>query len=102
MARLSSYEITSIKRSTEAVIGESSPYVLWLFGSRANDSLRGGDIDLFIETSIDIPNRAIAMCQIYAKIILSIGDRKIDILLKDKKTAEAPIFEIARSTGIRL
>ena len=31
-----------------------------------------------------------------------LGDRKIDIILKDQLTAPAPVLEIAQQTGIRL
>jgi len=102
MARLSTDDIQAIKHSVEAVLGQDSSYTLWLFGSRANDSLRGGDIDLLVETPLDVGNRVRAAGLIYAKIIRSIGDRKIDLLLKDGKTGEAPIFEIARATGEKL
>jgi predicted nucleotidyltransferase len=102
MARLSHAEITAIKTSVSEVLGESCPYELWLFGSRADDTLRGGDIDLFVETTADIPSRVQAICHIYAKIILRLGDRKIDVLLKDCKTENAAIFDIAKRTGVRL
>jgi len=31
---------------------------------------------------------------------MALGDRKIDVLLKDANTPPAPIFEIARRTGV--
>lgn len=101
VGRLTAHQVAAIKSAVAATLGEVS-YQIWLFGSRADITLRGGDIDLFIETETDVANRAKAMSQIYAKIILAIGDRKIDILLKDKRAAETPIFTIARQTGILL
>jgi len=35
-------------------------------------------------------------------LILALGERKIDVLLMDAGTPPAPVFEIAKRTGIRL
>ncbi|WP_198323580.1 MULTISPECIES: nucleotidyltransferase domain-containing protein [Methylococcus] len=78
------------------------PNRIWLFGSRADDSQRGGDIDLLIETDAVLPNRAEALCRLHGALIMALGDRKLDIVLKDARTEEAPIFEIARRTGVIL
>jgi hypothetical protein len=33
---------------------------------------------------------------------MTLGEQKIDILLKDKNTTEVPIFDIARHSGVLL
>ncbi|HHD80801.1 MAG TPA: nucleotidyltransferase domain-containing protein [Campylobacterales bacterium] len=45
--RLSEKEIKLIKQKVKSVFGEA---VIYLFGSRLDDSKRGGDIDLYIIT----------------------------------------------------
>ena len=55
---------------------------IWLFGSRADDIRRGGDIDLLVETDAELSNRAQ-------------GGRAA----KDGVTPGAPVFEIAKRTG---
>ena len=72
---------------------------VWLFGSRVTDALRGGDIDLFIETEAEFPNRAKTLCSLYGALIFALGDRKLDGLLKDGRTSDAPIFSIAKPPG---
>lgn len=62
----------------------------------------GGDIDLLVETSQVLSNRTEATGKIYAKIIPALGDRKIDMILKDGQTPEAPIDRIAHHTGVPL
>ncbi len=67
-----------------------------------DDAKKGGDIDLLFETEHILDNRVNTIGALYAALIRKLGDRKIDILLKDPKTPEAPILEIARQTGIEL
>ncbi len=43
--RLSNKEITIIKEKISAIFGDA---VIYLFGSRIDDSKKGGDIDLYI------------------------------------------------------
>ena len=67
-----------------------------------DDAKKGGDIDLLFETDRQVPNRATLIGQLYVSLIRKLGDRKIDILLKDISTPAAPVLEIARQTGIQL
>ena len=67
-----------------------------------DDAKKGGDIDLLFETEHILDNRVNTIGALYAALIRKLGYRKIDILLKDPKTPEAPILEIARQTGIEL
>jgi len=98
--RLTPTQSQVIKDTVTRVLG--SPGRIWLFGSRADDNLRGGDIDLMVETEQTLSNRAEAICRLYGALVMALGDRKLDIVLKDASTAEAPIFEIARRTGVQL
>ena len=98
--RLTTQQIQLVKDTVNIIL--NTPSNIWLFGSRANDNKRGGDIDLFIETQTLCANRAETICRLYAELIMTLGEQKIDILLKDKNTTEAPIFEIARNNGILL
>jgi predicted nucleotidyltransferase len=75
---------------------------VWLFGSRADDTLHGGDIDLFVETDEIVPNRIATLCKLEGALVMALGDRKLDILLKDARTLEAPVFKIAKEKGVLL
>lgn len=98
--RLSQLQIESIRETAQKVLGRR--VVIRLFGSRADDTLRGGDIDLLLETDHVIENRAQAICAIHGALMRSLGDRKIDILIKDPRTPEAPVFRIAQQRGVQL
>jgi predicted nucleotidyltransferase len=70
---------------------------VWLFGSRLDDSKKGGDIDIAILSSrIRIPERM----HIRRDIIDRIGERKIDIVVSADGTD--PFFRMAIETGIRI
>ena len=98
--RLTQKQIESIKHTAQAVLGQDAR--VFLFGSRVDDKGRGGDIDLLFETDHLVDNRATTIGTIYAALIRQLGERKIDILLKDRATPSAPVLEIARQTGVRL
>ncbi len=66
------------------------------------DSGKGGDIDLLFETDALLENRAKVLCQLQGALTLALGERKIDVLLRDANTPPAPVFEIAKRTGILL
>ena len=68
----------------------------------ALDDRKGGDIDLFFETDTALANRATTLCQLSGALTFALGDRKIDIILKDANTPPARIFEIAKRTGVPL
>ena len=97
--RLTQYELISIKKSFWDIFKDGEIY---LFGSRVDDSKRGGDIDLYI----DIPNIN-SLEEIYDKksqfrleLYDKIGEQKIDIIVsKDKnRSIEQEIIQ----TGILL
>ena len=98
--RLTPSQIESIRRAAQSVLGLQVS--IKLFGSRVRNDLKGGDIDLLFETEHMVANRAQAICSIQGALMRTMGDRKIDILLKDPRTPDAPIFEIVRRTGVTL
>jgi predicted nucleotidyltransferase len=98
--RLTPDEQKAIKNLVRQTIGERAR--VWLFGSRVDDQKRGGDIDLYIQTDDTLENRATTLCKIEGQLVMSIGDRKIDLLLQDGRTPDLPIFAAARQQGVML
>jgi predicted nucleotidyltransferase len=77
---------------------------VWLFGSRVDDSQRGGDIDLYIEAATDDAD-ALVDAKLNFKVALykQLGDQKIDVIIRRPGYKEAlPIYEIAKRTGVKL
>lgn len=76
---------------------------LWLFGSRADLSKRGGDIDLYVETSLYPLEKVLeAKNKFYVQLIKQLGDQKIDIIVNHTGDTEKLIYNIAKTEGVRL
>ncbi|MCQ8180217.1 nucleotidyltransferase domain-containing protein [Methylomonas sp. SURF-1] len=98
--RLTDDQVRIIRGTAHRFLGDKAR--VCLFGSRSKDDGKGGDIDLYFETDQVLPNRADVICRIYAALVLALGDRKIDVLVKDANTPTARIFEVAARTGVYL
>jgi predicted nucleotidyltransferase len=98
--RLSDSQAQAIRQTAQRVLGADARVTV--FGSRAVDELKGGDIDLLFETDAKLNNRARTICKLSGALTLALGDRKIDVLLRDANTPDAPIFDIAKRTGMPL
>ena len=80
--------------------------LLWLFGSRVDDSKKGGDYDFFIETTLqdtdEIIERKIALL-VKLQGTAQFEDEKIDLVVKRAASSfEMPIYQIARQEGVRI
>ena len=78
MMRLSNFYQRAIKRCFRDLFGTGNIY---LFGSRVDDSKRGGDIDLYLE--IDRPPLFDDKLKFLAKLKRVIGDQKIDVVFNE-------------------
>ncbi len=68
---------------------------IWLFGSRADDTQRGGDVDIFVEnSSVDAIQRI--RCQ---SLLTALFDLKVDFIVGN---GDKPIHRIAKATGVRI
>ena len=77
--RLSKYYIDSIKSVFTSVFGTGEIY---LFGSRVDDSKKGGDIDLYIEVK-DKENLFDKKIKFLSKLKQKIEDQKIDVVFNE-------------------
>nr|WP_320119046.1 nucleotidyltransferase domain-containing protein [uncultured Marinifilum sp.] len=95
--RLNRHYIQTIKAEAKQFYGESAK--VWLFGSRVDDSKKGGDIDLYIETNkivgIDIKIKFVVRLQ------MLLGDQKFDVIVNNKQSPEKEIYRIAKE-GVEL
>ena len=100
--RLSTHQHTVLKNA--ALHCFNSDAELRLFGSRAHDDAKGGDIDLLVNTSMtDSTAIAKAHLAFLAMVYASLGEQKIDVLIDYPTRQNKPaIFNIAKAEGILL
>ena len=92
--RLSDKERSTIKEA----VAEIDPLAkIFLFGSRTDDSKKGGDIDLLIMS--DILGRA-EKRKIRFKLCDTLGEQKIDLLVA--RNLSDPFVRMAKKRGIEL
>ncbi len=95
--RISQKEISIIKNAILDYIPDAK---IFLFGSRVDDSKKGGDIDIFVETESDTTLKE--QIKILSKIEILGVSRKVDLIVKTPKSKEQPIFQTAKKEGIVL
>lgn len=98
--RLGEQQIQAIKKIITEVLGERAD--VRLFGSRVDDTAKGGDIDLYIHLDEPIDRPAYVVSLIQAKLMREIGERKVDILLDAPNLQRASIHQVAEQTGVPL
>jgi predicted nucleotidyltransferase len=101
--RLKTEEINAIRDCVDEVFGPDTP--VWLFGSRADDRQRGGDIDLFLETSLNAEERLRRRFRLLVQLQRRLGEQKIDLVLADPcdpQDSGQLIVREAKANGVRL
>ena len=94
--RLSAIQRESILQATHQNFGASAK--VWLFGSRADDTRRGGDVDLYVETEQINTLLSKLRCKIAIEESL---DLHVDLLVNDHAKSD-PIYQIAKNEGLQL
>lgn len=100
--RLTTSQIKSIKQVAAEVMGDQAR--LMLFGSRADDTRRGGDIDLYVAAPVLPPEAQLATkLKLLVKLKQQIGEQRIDLVFAPAPGQPIwPIHTIAQQTGIPL
>jgi predicted nucleotidyltransferase len=92
--RISIFEKEAI---LSTVVAKDPAAKVWLFGSRADDSKKGGDIDIgILSEKIDFAEKLGIKTALFEKI----GEQKIDLIIS--KTGEDVFFKCAVKEGILL
>ena len=94
--RLSVTELDAVR----TILGELDPAGrVYLYGSRALDNHRGGDIDIYLQASrsIDIKTRLRTQYRLQQAC-----DTKVDLLVKNPEQISQPIHQIAIEQGVLL
>ena len=98
--RLTPQHVEVIRQATQQLAGDDAR--IRLFGSRANDDARGGDVDLMLELDHSIAEPAQLAASLAARISRGMNGRKVDVLIRAPNLLELPIHQIALEEGVLL
>ena len=93
--RLKQWEVNTIIKNAKKIFGDDVK--VYLFGSRIDDSKRGGDIDLYVESD-DVSYEK--QRKFWISLQIGLGEQKIDIIYNENPDRE--IEKVAKNTGIEL
>lgn len=98
--RLNTDQIQAIRYAAKTTFGDDA--AVWLFGSRVDDTKKGGDIDLLVRPA------PAAVDQLFAKKIRMLnllerllGERQIDLVIEQPNDSRS-IVAVAHATGIQI
>jgi predicted nucleotidyltransferase len=92
-------EADQLKTIREEVRGLDPAAEIYLYGSRVDDSARGGDIDLLV-VSDQLGFRE--MLRLRTAILDRIGWQQLDLVVRRRDQLTDPLAVLARETGTRL
>ncbi len=95
--RLEASQIRTIQDVIRQVAGRRS--ITWLFGSRLDDELRGGDVDLLVQSTppITLMQRARIKSQLESQLSLP-----VDVMACSDEGPLSPFARIAVTQGVLL
>jgi predicted nucleotidyltransferase len=98
--RLTQQQVQAIRTTATETFGQDARVVL--FGSRADDNKKGGDIDLLIcpnpQYSDQLFNKKM---RFLAQLQMRLGERKIDVVIGQAVDTRS-IVEVAHATGVEI
>ena len=97
--RLDPEELKAIKAAAAYAFGPGA--TVRLFGSRADDRRKGGDIDLHVEVDPSVDAWR-AKCRFEDNLFARIEHQRVDVIVRKRGQAERGIDLIARRDGITL
>ncbi len=98
--RLSDFEIGCIKNLANLHFGNDVQ--VFLFGSRTNPQLRGGDIDLFVRNPSGKQLMVRSKIDFITDLMLQIGEQRIDVVLDHEEARNSVFFRTIKQTAIQI
>jgi hypothetical protein len=95
--RLTPYETASIKKAFFEIFEGGK---IFLFGSRVDDTQRGGDIDLYLCPARKFDDERKRKIRFLVKLDEYIGEQKIDVVIA--KDPNRLIEQVAKRDGVEL
>jgi predicted nucleotidyltransferase len=98
--RLTDFEINAITTIAKQHFGNDAQ--VYLFGSRTDDSKRGGDIDLFVSNKNEQMLTLNAKVKFLTDLMLQIGEQRVDVVLDYPAARNSPFYQTIQQTYLPL
>jgi predicted nucleotidyltransferase len=98
--RLSKAQSEKIKQAANELFGH--PVEVILFGSRVDDSKRGGDVDIMVRTTMPVERPALMAARLGVRLSRLLDGRKVDVVIQAPSLKRQAIHAVAEQTGVRL
>lgn len=98
--RLSQQHREAIRRVVADAVGPAA--TVRLFGSRVDDSKRGGDVDLLIEMPVEPSDVFALQRRLSARLLRVLDSRPVDVLVIGPATPRETVHEEALRHGVLL
>jgi len=98
--RINPAEAKLIRSLVQAQFGKETR--LWLFGSRVDDTARGGDVDVLVDVDHVLENPAWAASCAESTLMRALGGRRVDVVLAAPNLQETSLHRLARRDGVPL
>lgn len=95
--RLSAQHITAIRAAIGSIASDVT--AIRLFGSRLNDEMRGGDVDLMVDVDRPVEHPAELSARLAVRASRAIGGGKVDVVLRAPNLTQTSIHRIALEEG---
>jgi predicted nucleotidyltransferase len=95
--RLNEQQKQKICELTRQMAGESAS--VRVFGSRLDDTARGGDLDLLLELSEPVENPALLSARMSARVSRIMHGRSVDVIISAPNLKRLSIHDVALKEG---
>lgn len=95
--RLSMEEIVALRQVIQTLAPDCC--AIRLFGSRLNDQLRGGDVDIMVDFEQSIAHPALLSARLAVRASRALNGRQVDVLLRAPNLQQSAIHELAEKEG---
>jgi predicted nucleotidyltransferase len=99
--RLTESQVEAIKQLVSRAFESQPNYQLWLFGSRVDDELKGGDVDLCVIADLSPEYLLETQLRLRPEIEEAI-DLTTDLVMQSLQRPLKKVSQQAVSTGVRL
>ncbi len=95
--RLTTTQRDALRNAILNEIGDNARILV--FGSRLDDHVRGGDVDLMVEFSQPVEHPALMSARLATRALRALGGRKVDVVISAPNLRYTSIHEIAYAEG---